>query len=177
MLWSWDHVSGSCKGSLEKGTPKTEDLVVSRISKNQDAPGNTHHMPCGIESLFPQNHLSSGWEQNILTKHLYRDCQEYNWNNYTQVFYKHLVILLNHEYPYWNDHTVICHEIRHCAVCSSRKPMIMTPWAISDLISTSINDFTILRIKQDNMWKTGGLALASVKKQNTGLSLANSEQC
>lgn len=41
----------------------------------------------------------------------------------------------------------------------------MTPWANSDLISTSIIDFTILRIKQ--YVKTGGLVLGSVKKQNT----------
>jgi hypothetical protein len=61
--------------------------------------------------------------------------------------------------------------------------MIMTPGQILTSISTSIIDFTILRIKQDNVYKTGGLALGSVKKQNTcfepffsGLSLANSEQ-
>lgn len=29
--------------------------------------------------------------------------------------------------------TVTCYEIRHCAVCNSRKPMITTPWANYDL--------------------------------------------
>lgn len=62
--------------------------------------------------------------------------------------------------------------------------MIMTPWANSDLNFYLYIGFIILRIKQDNMWNIGGLALGSVKKQNiclepffSGLSLANSDRC